>query len=73
MLMSMVLALAVLQQVLPANSLPCPSGHPPQHRAERALHALCRLVVGLARRDAFDERPVLLPIGELEIVGECPV
>lgn len=56
MLMSMVLALAVLQQVLPANSLPCLSGHPPQHLAERALHALCRLVVELARRDAFDER-----------------
>jgi hypothetical protein len=73
MLMSMVLALAVLQQFVPGYGLPGPSRHPPQHGAQGALHAVCRLVVELARRDAFDERPVLLPIGELEIVGECPV
>ena len=63
----------MLQQLIPGHFAFLQACHAAQHATKRCLHARGNLVVAVARSDAFNERPLLVAIGEGQVVAKGPV
>ena len=66
-------ALSMRQQFLPGYFAARQPSHASHHAAQRRLHARGNLVVTLARGDALYEGPLLVAIGERQVVIESPI
>ena len=64
---------AVGEQFVPGDFALLQAGHAAQHAAESGLDAGGDLVVAVAGGDAVDEGPLLVAVGEGQVVAECAV
>ena len=65
--------LLLSQHLIPGYFVLLITGHPAQNAAQCSVHSLGDLVMGRARDDAVDECPLLVAIGELQVIEKRAV